>query len=255
MNKAIIGLILMTGWVSAANAQSLLKVHLTSGEPLTVAVDGRYFNKRGTSVTVGDLPAGRHFVQIYGMRRTWGGRMREDIIYEGRVRTSEGMITLLQYDPVNRITNTQMDLATSYNAGQPAMQEQQGLISNNDNNQPTQQQEQEIADNNDNGPVASPVPVGTLTQEKIDQLKKEVDSKKTDTDKMNALKNALNKETYNSVQVATMMEWFSFEGSKVEFAEWAWNDMVDRENFQSLEVGLKYKNYQDDMEKFLKTKQ
>jgi len=71
---------------------------------------------------------------------------------------------------------------------------------------------------------------------------------------MKVLKDALANETFVTYQVGNMMDWFSFESSKVDFAEWAYTKTVDKENFTDLENKLTYKNYRDDLDKFIKSK-
>jgi len=235
-----------------AGAQSALKVRLTDNSPLNVAVDGRYFNKRGTSVTVGDLPPGKHFVQVYNFMRGYNGRGREHIIFEGKVRTTEGMMTLLEYDPYNR----QSDI---HDMEMPAvnMNPEQGQYRNNDNNNDRRYEDNGYSyprrrNSNDAQPAS---PVSSVTETRIDQLKTTVNAKKTDTEKTNLLKSELQNEQLTTSQVGMMMDWLSFESAKVEFAEWAYNLTLDKENFADLESKLTYKNFQDDLDKFLKSKQ
>ena len=69
---------------------------------------------------------------------------------------------------------------------------------------------------------------------------------------MNTLKDGLNGEKITTDQVSVMMDWFNFEATKVDFAKWAYPNTVDKENFISLENKFSYKNYQDDLDKFIK---
>jgi YD repeat-containing protein len=221
-------------------AQSMIKVRLTDNSPLNVAVDGRYFNKRGTSVTVGDLPPGKHFVQIYNMPP---GRMRQEIVYEGKIRTATGVITTLEYDTYNRRTSIQnQDIGTYMNARQTPG-ENSGLSSNQD--------DQYSGNNNSSGSTAEPAVEGSMTEVRIDQLKTTVDSKKTDTEKMTILKGELKNEQLTTAQVGMMMDWLGFDISKLQFAEWAWDITKDQAAYNSLGAKFKFKNYEDDFNKFL----
>ena len=268
MKKFLIVLMIFSGAAGICSAQSSIKVKLTDNSPFNVAVDGRYFNKRGTSVTVGDLPPGRHFLQIYSITNNRRGRGREEIIYEGKVRTSAGMVSLFTYDPYNRGTEiTEMDINTFNSnrmppypngdngsrgnyipdrAGRNNDYSRNNNFQNNNNNN----------NNNDNYRQPAPPPVtGSLTDAKIDQLKTNIASKKTDTEKTTFLKGELKDEQITTAQLGTMMDWLSFESSKEEFAEWAYPITVDKDAFGTLEGKLTYKNYQDDLDKFLRTKQ
>ena len=267
MKNLVIVLIIIVCGINYAHAQSSIKVRLSDNSPFNVAVDGRYFNKRGTSVTVGDLPPGRHRVQIYCLMNNRRGRGREEIIYEGNVRTSEGMVSILSYDPISRNREiTEMDFNT-FNANRPAPYSN-GMNNpgNQDNKRNNYNQEINSRQNNgynqnnntqqnDNYRQPAPPVTGSLTDAKIDQLKTNVAAKKTDTEKTTFLKGELKDEQITTSQVSTMMDWLSFESSKEEFAEWAYSITVDKDAYGSLDNKFSYKNYQDDLDKFLKSKQ
>ncbi len=249
MKPLLIVLMITFCGINNSQAQSSLKVRLADNSPINVAVDGRYFNKRGTSVTVGDLPPGRHFVQIYAMTSNRRGRSREEIIYEGKVRTSDGIVSILTYDPESRNREiTEMDFNTFKENRMPP-------YVNGTNDNVNQHNDYDNSGYNNNAVQPAPSVTGSLTEAKIDQLKTNVTTKKTDTEKATFLKNELKDEQITTSQVATMFDWFSFESSKEEFAEWAYSITVDKDAYGSLEAKFTYKNYQDDLIKFLKTKQ
>ena len=259
IRRPLIILILMFIAGPAAIAQSLLKVLLTDNTPINVSVDGRYFNKRGTSVTVGDLPPGRHTLLIYVIQQDRRGRGHEEVIYRGKVNTMEGLVTIFSYDPNSRATNFETQDMNTFTI--PREVPQPSPVNDQNNAGYPAQTENNSANNNDNNaepasPVASPVSaenLGTLTDSKTTELKTLVDAKKTDVEKMKVLQNALASEKITTNQVALFMDWFSFESSKVDFAKWAYTYTVDKENFISLENKLTYKNYEDDLDKFIKS--
>ena len=69
---------------------------------------------------------------------------------------------------------------------------------------------------------------------------------------MNLIKDGLGGEKMTTDQVNTIMDFFNFEDSKVQFAKWAYPNTVDKENFATLESKLSYQNYVDDLDKFIK---
>ncbi len=254
--SVIIVLLAFAGFVNS-QAQSMLKVRLADNRPINVSVDGRYFNKTGTSVTVGELPRGRHRLKIFIVERGRRGRGHEDVIFDGKVKTYDGMITLFSYDGTSReIQVEDQDIATYTNNHPPDRQGErlEGSTRYGIHNPPQNYE----ADGpgrrsyDDNAQPASPAPTGTLEESNIEKLKAKIAGKKTDTEKMNLLKEGLKDETFTTFQVGTMMEWLSFESRKVEFAEWAYTKTVDKELFSDLENNLTYKNYREDLENFLK---
>ncbi len=251
MKKLLIVLLIIAG-ATISEAQTMLRVHLTDNTAVNVAVDGRYFNKRGTGVTVGDLPPGRHMLQIYAASQDRRGRTFQEVIYEGKVKTYNGMITLFTYDPASDGIDVQEQEISAYSSNLPPAAQGQGQYQDNGNNGYV---------NNDNGndvqPNISPVApekLGTLTDTKVDALKTNVASKNTDTEKMKLLKDGLKDEKMTTAQVGAMMDWFGFESSKVDFAEWAYSNTVDNEYFSDLDAKFTYKNYQDDLDKFIQSK-
>jgi Domain of unknown function (DUF4476) len=246
MRKLFLAILFVLFFVADTYAQSMLKVRVSDGRRINVWLDGRYFNKQGTSVTVGDLPAGRHILRIYSLTMTRSGRSRDEVIYQGMIKTFRGKITMVNYDPVSE----DIDIRAEETDGRAPVQDQvagvqKGEVENNS---------QTVQDDQSGRPVASPVAVeelSTLNDGKIDKLKTKVSAKKADTEKMNLLKEGLTEETLTTKQVSLFMDWLGFESSKVEFAEWAYPKTVDKESYSDLLSKLKYKNYQDELEKFL----
>ncbi len=234
-----------------AAAQSMLKVRLADNSVINIAVDDRYFNKKGTSVTMGDLPPGRHRITIYTVVQTRNGRGHEQVVYSGKIETHNGNVTLFTYDADNQQTDIQEQDMNSFTQNNPppngpgnynnAPQPGNNYSDNYNNNRGQQF-------NQPSRQLVSP----TLTDVKIDQLKTRVMDKKTDTERMKLMKDALSSEKMTTDQVSAMMDWYNFEDSKVEFAKWTYPNTVDKENFPSLENKLTYKDYVDDLDKFIK---
>ncbi len=245
--------------VSIAAAQTMFKVRLSDNTQLNVSVDGRYFNNAGTSVTVGDLPPGLHTFSIYAVRQNRRGRSRLENIYSGQIVTHYGYITIFTYDPYSRDNRVEDQEINSYT--QSAQRGNSNTGSYEQSTNPPQVNNNSNDYGNDNKyidpsmPVASPVPpdaIGTLTDDKTIGLKTKVAAKKTDTEKWNILKDELKDEKMSTGQVGVFMDWFSFESTKVDFAKWAYPNTVDKENYANLESKLTYKNYEEDLDKFIK---
>jgi hypothetical protein len=256
MKNLLLLVALLTSGISAALAQSVLKVRLADNSPINIALNGRYFEKTGQTITVGDLPPGRQRLKIYSISRTRWGSAHEDMIYQGTVHTSPGMVTMFVYDPFTRETNVQ-----DQDMNQP-VQENFTPPTNSGNGQPE--------NNYGNGeinvqaplpegtPVASPIAegkTGTLTDAKIEKLKTQADAKNSDTDKMKVLKSGLKDEQITTFDVSRLMDLFLFESSKVDFAAWAYNITVDHELYHDLDAKLKNAGAKEDLDKFINSKQ
>ncbi len=269
MKKIFCLLIIAFSSIGFSFGQCALKISLADRSRITVAVDGRYFNKRGESITVGDLPPGRHYVKIFTIAQRRNGEEYQKMIFDGRVRTFNGRKTLFTYDAYSGNTSV-----ADEEIGQPDLNrpvdnngsyDQGGNTANQYNNNNNNNTATPVPDNNtvapDNnvpsGPAASPVtkdealngwPVKAST---LDKVKKKVAAKNTDTEKLSLTKEQLKKDRFTSAQVCSIMEWFSFESTKLEFAEWAFSHTSDKQNYTNVKEKLTYKSYREDLDKFL----
>ena len=269
MKHALIAATMLIAGSTGANAQSMLKVRLADSRPINVSVDGRYFNKRGTSVTVGDLPPGNHTLRIYIMQFNRHGRGYEEIAYEGRISTYNGEITMFTYDAgSDGISETRQDIEGYNGYNQPQGQQYAGNGGGDNNGYNGQQQQQappvppqqpapqadDVPYSPSSPPVASPIAatdMGSLTDAKRDKIKSKVSAQKTDTEKLKTLKSSLKDERLSTDEVSLMMDWFSFESGKLEFGKWAFSQTVDKENYANLINKFTYKQYQDELEQFI----
>ena len=197
------------------------------------------------------------------------------MIYRGRVRTEGGMMTEFTYDPYGGNTNMQevalgqgaypgnngysrnnngADNSYPYNAPQREPAAQDNV--NQPDYSPKTEPEAPIVTRDENQPAASPVIVdeGSMTDAKISKLKGKVTAKATDTEKLKALKDGLQNERITTYQVSVMMDWFTFENTKLEFAKWAYDITVDKSNFGDLGSKFTYKDSEEDLKKFLQSK-
>jgi hypothetical protein len=264
--KRLLFILFITGAITSAKAQSMLRVHLTDNSQVNIEVDSRYFNKRGTGVTVGDLPPGKHRLKIYAVNQGRRGRGYEEAIYDGKIRTTDGMILLFEYDPNADTISVQEQQISAYMSSQPQLNAQ--IQAHNENNNGYNNNGNNYAANNGgyndnnggyhrNGGYRVPMnrdALPTLTDAKIDQLKTEVSAKNTDTERQKMLQDELQNEKMSTVQISTIMDWFNFESSKVDFAEWAYNNTVDKENFGNLDAKFTYQEYKDALDKFINSK-
>lgn len=259
MKKLLFVLMIIAAGGTRSTAQSMLKVGLRDNTTqISVSLDDRHFNKRGTSITVGDLPYGVHYVKIFALEYDQRGRGFEEVIYKGRVKTYNGMITLLTFDPVaDQASLQEMEIGAytathssstngKFSGDVPSEQAAPVADVNMDNTQ--------NGTNADGSPVASPIgpeKFGTLTDAKLNEIKKKVAAKPTDTQKMTILKDGVKDEKVTTNQVGDMMDWFIFESSKVEFAKLVYASTVDKEYFFDLATKFAYKASQEDLDKFL----
>lgn len=257
MKKLILFLLCLCMGVYYSGAQSMMKVRVADNRQINLWIDGRYFPKRGASVTVGDLPTGMHMLKIYSIAQTRKGRAYQEVIYHGKVRTYRDMITMLYFDPYTNKIDAKDEYIDDYVKDYPPNKmgewngEQGGIAKGKYNDEVNAKKDVSPAQAGAS-PVTSGEP-GTLTESKVDKLKTKIAAKKIDTERMNLLKDALNSETFTTGQVGVMMGWFGFESSKVEFAEWAYPKTTDKELYSELLTILTFDRYQQELEKFIQS--
>ncbi len=273
-----------------SQAQSMLKVSLSDKTPIKVAVDGRYFNNRGQTVTVADLPSGKHNLKIFALTTTRRGTQIDEVIFEGKIKTYRGQLTKFVYDRNSGMAEeSEQDIDLNNISPQTNDRDNAESFNNrNLNNYDTrndgtanQQSTTSIADNQDAPP---PLPAGTplasaetpnseldalekgavdetkpvaktnvpLKDAKMEKARKKVAAKGTDTDKLETAKTIFKNEKLTTAKVITILGWFDFENSKVDFAKWAYANTTDKANFKKVKATLTMKSYKEEMDKFLK---
>lgn len=269
-------------------AQSMLKVSLTDRTPITVSVDGRHFKKVGESVTVNDLPKGKHYVMVYLAGNSRDGR-RPGVIWEGKIKTYHGQMSNCVINPFSREANiSEQDMygqpadgerysnynLNNYDARQPVQDETYPNPADPNGNSPQVAQQGQDTDNNytplpEGAPVASPVSgydeeellknskTGKTTKttkvdSKVEAIRKKINAKNTDTDKLEAAKAAMKTSSVKTADVVVLMDCFNFESTKMDFAKWAYTRTSDKANYRQVKQKLTMKQYREEMDAFLK---
>jgi hypothetical protein len=238
--KRYLWLIVFSAALVNADAQSALKVSLTDKSRISVELDYNHFRKVGTSITVGDVPAGRHSLRIYEERTNRFGREVHDLIYEGKVKTYADRITLFELDAESGSINVYDEDMASYDQNPSIQPDSEGQAGG----QMAQAQK----------PAAMPVYRG-IDQGKMNALKARVDAVNADSRKIVALKEGLVGQTITVEQVGEMMKWLGFESSREEFAEWAYDITANKESYETLEAKFDYEEYRQMFENFMKKQQ
>jgi hypothetical protein len=300
MNKLIIALLLAIAQCTGAKGQSALRISLTDKTPITISVDGRYFNTRGESVTVNDMPWGRHYVKIFTHAQGRDGRGAERVVFEGRVRTNRNQVTLFSYDAYSGRSVTSIEPLGTLASNQPQESFNKRNLDNydraNDGNANGNNEANERPTAGDNplppdtpelrelppgAPVASPVTMepeesetttatkkatqkkttnssssvkDKTTTTKWTTLKEKVTSKKTDTEKFEVVSTGLVNEKFSTAKAAEVMDWFSFESTRLSFAMWAYSRLTDPSNAKQIGAKLENAANKKEYDAFLKNK-
>lgn len=202
--------------------RSVLEIRLNDHSPLIVTVDGRNYDKHGRTVTVGNLPRGWHDLKVYQYLEYKDGGGRAKFIYKGRIRINAGTVTKCIVDVQSRrMRINTMDIEDAY--------VEYDRPEDNDHYE------------NDN----------QLRNDDLKDLQARVEDRITDTERLKLMKSVLSDRAYFSVQVRTMLDWLAFEGSRLDFAKWSYERIIDKQDYWKLEDVFTFSSSKDEFNKHI----
>lgn len=266
---SILAVFILSAVVSFAQGTATLRVSLTTNRMLAVSVDDRYYERRGTSLTIGDLPAGRHYLKVYNYRITRNGNGRANLVYSGYVNLSPNTFNNCVIDPFQRM----MRMRTRPEGGRDTRTDDRNRdyidndrledrrdrddVYENWNDNRTDRRDDNVRQNydrrdRDNYEYNSPDPNAVSDQE-ITDLGNRVKDRITDTDKLKLMQSVLNGRTYYTNQLRSMFNWLNFESTKLDLAKWAYVQTIDKENYWKLEDVFSFSSSKDELSEYIQS--
>ena len=233
MNKVLYTLAFLftcyTTVLAGSRERSMVIISLSDNSPLVVSVNGRNYNKHARSITISDLPRGRHDLRVYEYLEYRKGGGRAKLLYTGRVKIAAGTINYCEVDirtgelrvrtaDLSAVNTTTAPPRTTVATGNKVWQEG-----------------------------------GKLSEQEMDDLQIQVAEKLTDIEKLKLVKSALNKKTFDTKQVRFMASWYAFEDSKLDFIEWAYSKTRDKTEYEKLEDIFTIERNKEDFRAYLKS--
>ena len=203
--------------------------------PITAEINGRRFQKTGTTLRFGNMPAGRKDITIYqvnGHRNDGGATAR--VIWEGRLITKRGVQTIGSVDASTgrvRFQNYRFD-EMPYSGSGPGTNLPAERNNNTGTTDPGPQQNTPSNDGTANGISNAQNPSEVETR--WNDLEKAVNGKITDTDKLKTLRDYIGNEHISVANLRRSMNWLSFEDTKLNWAKSKIGDVADPGNLSSL---------------------
>jgi len=279
MKKIILTALLLLAaapMIFAQRGTSTLYVRMSDNSHLTVALDDRHFNKNGTSLTIGDLPAGRHKLEVYGF--AGDGRAKGDrpqLVYRGNIKIHRGTYAECVIDP-----NTgDIQVNEEADNGNSSYSQRQQTGGDNSNGRYDDQREGRYDDrrmNDDRGYREEEAPrddvyengnpdnnrnnndkaigsfgTGAMSKGDMDGLKSMIRGKDTDGEKVQIMERELNGKSFTIEQVGKMMSWLNTDDSRLELAEWAYPQVTDKENYKKLGSAFTKGSYLKELDDFV----
>ena len=269
MKKLILSfvfLFLFLPFLFAQMPRSFLKVRLTDNTPISVAIDRRFYNEENSVITVRNFPSGRHYLRVF----RWSEReQRNMLIYEGDIRLQPGVYSSVIIDRrsgLARINNRRMnrDFNDSYVYDWDRNEHYRDRDNwNDDRNNNTNDDEYFNSTNNNNhnnqGNYGSSnsnnnIPPICMNTQDFSDLHARVVDRMTDTDKLKLLQSVLKNRFISTEQAKQIIDWMSFESTKLEFAKWAYDNISDKNNYWKLESEFTFESTKSEFNEFLSGK-
>ena len=232
LSTLLISVLVFTTSFAQTEEGGAIKVTLNDHTPFRLVVDGRVYKKHGTSLTVGNLPRGRHNIEVFAYYPNSPRPMRRDLIYDGKLKIHDNEF-------LNVIVNVNTGDAKII-VGTPPVAQSNNRVAGND----------DIYNNNSKGPELQDQP-NTISQDELSKIQQQVNDQVTDTDKEKTLQSLLKKKHLSTKQVAQIFTWFNFDDTKVDFAKWAYDHVVDTQSYSALENGLSNDNARNELHKYI----
>lgn len=206
--------------VFAQSKRSTIRFSLSDGSPIALSMNGRYFNKTGRSLTVGDIPGKKQDVKIYRYRpyaRKSGGKAT--LVFSGKIKIEKGGT----YDAVVDAKTGQLYL-TEVNS-----------LDNSVGKLPPPEANQAIGTTTETPEATMPMAQTTELSPALQQLKSEMNGQVSDAKKLKKALDYLKKQnSLRAEDVQHICSWLLFDDNKMGFARQAYDKVSDKENLENV---------------------
>ncbi len=239
--KRILLLTLLLACTVSVFAQRVasLRIKLSTNQRLAVSVDDRYYERQGTSITIGEVPAGRHYLKVYNYHVSRSGNTRPNMVYSGYVDLKPDSRNMAVVNPFQR--KMTMRTTQTFDRNDNDVYEDWNDRRDNRRNDRDDRYNDRNDRYNDN----------TILNQEVSELSTRVQDRSMDGDKLKLVKSVLTDRTYYTEQLRTMLGWFSFESTKLEFAKWAYDNAIDKENYWKLEDVFSFSSSKSELTEYV----
>jgi hypothetical protein len=230
-------LLLFTCCLYAQNNRSSIRLRLSDGTLLRVAVNGRYFEKTGTSLTIGDVPGRRPHIKVYRFRPyAYGKGGKAELVYSGTIKIKRGTA----YDAVVDVRKQELmlkEISPLQNIpGKPPFDPKRDQV---------------IGENNVEIPeTANDSGISTLSPQ-LKTVKAAMDQQVSDMEKLQTVKKYVG-DSISAGDVKQIASWFFFDDTKLKFLEMVYPKISDKEHAETLKAVFMEGNSKTQFEQFLK---
>lgn len=207
--------------------RSVMRIRLSNGGPLLVTINGRDFKKVGRSITIGDIPRKRQYIQVYRYRAyADGAGGKAELVYSGNVKIQKGGT----YDCVVDL-NTRKFRLKEVSTLQPLPQlpppDKRRM-------QPLDESANGQTQDNTNEEVVLDMPPDRTVSARLQPLKNAMDKVEADSKKLAEAKKFITNNSVTSAEVKAIAEWIFFDDNRLLFVKAAYARVSDKANFNSV---------------------
>ena len=242
MKRMLLTLTFLLALIPALMAQdgrSIVRVRLSDNTPMNIAIDGRSYNENKKVITVDNIPAGRHRLQVF-LPGKKGGRKTK--VYDDYFKVDVGTYTYIIVDRYKGTTR----INTGYRSNLDKDSDDRDDRTNHRDERDNRYDDRDRDGRNGGSKRGNGYNTGRVfSSEDMHELKVRVEDRMHSGDKVKLMKSVLADRNYTTDQVRTMLAWLSFDDSKLDFAKWAHTNVIDKKNYWKLEDAFSFSSTKD----------
>lgn len=207
--------------------RSTMRIRLSDGSPMLVTINGRDFKKIGRSITIGDIPRKRQYIQVYKYRAYADGKGgKAELAYSGNIKIQKGST----YDCI-------VDLGTrKFRMKEVASLQPLPQLPTFDRNRnkALEESNEMQSGENANDDVVMDMPPDHTVPARLQPLKNVMDKVEADSKKLAEAKKFINSNRVTSEEVKTIAGWIFFDDNRLLFVKAAYPRVTDKSNFATV---------------------
>ena len=248
-------LLMPLGMLFAQANKSSIRFRLSDGDLMKLAINERYFDKTGRSLTVGDIPGKNQMIKIYRYK-PYGNRTggKATLLFSGKIKIEKGN----QYDAVvdvktGQLSITKVNHLTSGEATMPDPHKNEALP----NQQPQRSNAGEyVPDEALFNPAEDPTQTGEAARlsAPMAALHKSMEAQVSDAKKLEEAQKYLKKNKLTSKEAQLISSWLLFDDNRLSFLKQAYDKISDVQNIGVVHSTFSEDDTRESFEKFLNDK-
>lgn len=209
--------------------RSVMRIRLSDGSPMLVTINGRDFKKIGRSITIGDIPRKRQYIQVYRYRAYADGKGgKAELAYSGNIKIQKGSTYDCIVDVGTRKFRMKEVASLQTLPQMPAFDRNRSrTLEDNDN---TEAQPQETVSDD----VVMDMPPDHTVSARLQSLKNAMDKVEADSKKLTEAKKFINSNSVTSEEVKAIAGWIFFDDNRLLFVKAAYAKVSDKNNFATV---------------------